>query len=400
MSEVDRLLEAFESGSLVRPSSESLNIVDLSRAMAALAGVENVHPTAGSGLLIDIIGQSDHMVFILVDGLGVNIMGRLPGDSFLRNHHAADLRTVFPSTTAVALTSLATGEWPNRHAVTGWWTHLDEIKSAAVILQYVKRSDRRPLAGLGVEPGQVFPLPPLLKGVKRDTLALFPDQVCETSPSIYFSGHKPRCAYKSFREAIDVVIERVRQARGQTYTYLYTPLVDSAVHVYGTGRPEVLGVLNEIDREVARLHSELGGRARIALTADHGFLDAPQTARHRIRVSDSVMEHLRYPPSGDARVLYMHLREDAEEPVREFFSRQFGERFILITTDEAECLELFGPGKLSPLARSRMGDMIAISTGLDVIEYRSAGGAGRIITETSQHSGLTPQEMRVPLVIG
>ena len=36
--------------------------------------------------LADLIGPSDHLIFILLDGLGMNIIRRLPSSSFLARH--------------------------------------------------------------------------------------------------------------------------------------------------------------------------------------------------------------------------------------------------------------------------------------------------------------------------
>ena len=77
----------------------------------------------------------------------------------------------------------------------------------------------------------------------------------------------------------------------------------------------------------------------------------------------------------------------------------YGERFFIISIEEAECLELFGPGPLSARARERLGDLIVISSGADVIEYVPSGSIDRLLSITAHHSGLTPAEMRVPLVV-
>ncbi len=108
---------------------------------------------------------------------------------------------------------------------------------------------------------------------------------------------------------------------------------------------------------------------------------------------------LRFNPSGDARVLYLHVCDGAHERVRARFRERFGDRFLLITLDEAEALHLFGPGPILPHTRRRMGDLIAISAGSDVIEYRPGSRPAQITGDVSHHSGLTPAEMRVPLVI-
>lgn len=399
MSDLDRLLAAFQSGQLLHPSSNVPSIVDLSRALASLAGAEGVQPTPSSTRLAGLIGPADHLVFVLADGLGMNLMEELPPDSFLRSHLAAEMRTVFPSATATVLTSLATGEWPSRHGVTGWWTHLPEIESAAAILPFVTRAEGRPLTDLGMTAEKAFPLPSLMGRMQRDTLALFPGRIAQSIFSAYFSGSRPRHGYKTLQEAVDVTVARVANASTPTYTYLYTPLVDNQGHRYGIGRPQVRAALQELGLQMERLATGLNGHGRIVLSADHGLLDAPASARHRLTPSYNLMEVLRFPPSGDARVLYFHLRNGADSGTPQAIKQLLGERFLLISVDEAESLALFGPGPISPLTRSRLGDMLAISQGPDVIEYEPSGVAGRVMREASHHSGLTPSEMRIPLVL-
>ncbi|MDP6549216.1 MAG: alkaline phosphatase family protein [Dehalococcoidia bacterium] len=399
MSDVEKLLAAFESGALLRPSSEVPNLVDLSRAIALLAGSDQIQPTPLSAWFSDSIGSTDHLVFVLADGLGLTLIEGLPRGSFLSTHLAAELRTVFPSATAVALTSIGTGQWPARHGISGWWTHLPEIEAAATILPFVKRADGRSLTDRGVTPEQVFPAPPVMGDMTRDALALFPSHIAGSIYSAYFAGGKARQSYRGLHEAVDIIVERVRTADRPTYTYMYTPRVDETVHRCGVGHPQVRSALADLDRQMERLEAGLVGPSRLVLSADHGFLDVADGAKHQIRGSDPLMGLLRFTPSGDARVLYLHVCDGAHERVRARFRERFGERFLLIMVDEAEALELFGPGPILPQTRRRMGDLIAISAGTDVIEYRPGSGPARITGDVSHHSGLTPSEMMVPLVI-
>jgi len=97
--------------------------------------------------------------------------------------------------------------------------------------------------------------------------------------------------------------------------------------------------------------------------------------------------------------MYLHVSVWARARVRGHFERKFGSRFYLISVDEAEDLELFGPGPLAPATKDRMGDLIAISSGAHMIEYNAARGSARSVLLNGHHSGLTPDEMKIPLVI-
>jgi len=398
LGDADRLLSEFAAGSMLRPSQDVLSIVDLGRALAMLAGVPDIRPTPGSRALGDLVGASDHLVFIMIDGLGTNLLSGVLEDSFLAAHRATDLRTVFPSTTAAVLTSVATGEWPNVHAATGWWTHLEEIGSTAAILPFSRRSDAKPLVGLGMTAEQVFPVSSLMNRIPRETLSLIPHHVVDSVYSTYMSGGRERRGHRSLVDAVNIVVERVRHASGPTYTYLYTDRVDSIAHHHGIEHPYVRDALSEVDRQVQRLAQELDGRGRIVLTGDHGFLDVPPNRRHQIRASDALLRLLRFPPSGDARVMYLHVRQGFEGRVRYLLQQRFGDQFLVLGTDQVEALELLGPGHILEPARSRVGDLIAISSGTDVISYNPSGGVGKMMSQRSHHSGLTPDEMLVPLV--
>jgi hypothetical protein len=217
--------------------------------------------------------------------------------------------------------------------------------------------------------------------------------------SIYFSGGRPRYGYESLPEAIQTIVERIQTARAPTYTYLYSPRIDTETHWLGVRHDGVRSAVNELNRFVATLAEGVAGRARIILAADHGLLDASVTARHWIKANEQLFSAVRHSLSGDDRVLYFHLRDGAEERFRAWLKAQYGDRFLLLSLGEAEELQLFGPDPVCPTVRDRFGDLIMISAGADVIEYVPTARIGRRVDLNAFHSGLSPAEMRVPLVI-
>ena len=392
-SDLGQLQDAFDSGELVRPGGGSVSLVDVARAVGHLNGAD-IRPSAHSSAVVDLIGGPDHLVFVLADGLGLSTLEQLPRDSFLRGHLAAEITTVFPSTTASALTTLATGEWPARHAVTGWWTHLPEIDGAATILHFTRRSDDLPLERLGVLPERVFPVPAIRAGAERDTAALVPEEVATGAYSTYLFGPDGARGYGSVEDAVETAASFVRGSAGRTSTYLYFPHVDSAAHQYGASHDAARQALRLLDGALAGLGRALGDRGRIVVTADHGLLDTRPDAAHTVTDSDPLVRTLRHPPSGDVRALYMHCRDGMEPETREVFRERLGGRFFLVGVDEAESLELFGPGPIPPETRRRVGDLIAISRGADVIQHLPYASP-----MVGQHSGLTPDEMMIPLIV-
>jgi hypothetical protein len=180
---------------------------------------------------------------------------------------------------------------------------------------------------------------------------------------------------------------------------MYLPQVDAAAHSSGTEDPSVTSALMEVDRELERLSGGLGDDARLVVSADHGHLNSGGDVT-TVRWDDELGATLRWPPSGDARVMHLHVRPDEHERFQSAFEQRFADRAVLLTAAEVESLELLGPGELAPLTRSRIGDFCAISTGAGVFAYAPEGtGEPDMAGVVSFHSGLTPDEMKVPLIV-
>ena len=399
MTGAESLIDAFESGRLLPPRFDHPNLVDLARATAKLCGVSGMDLSPPADVMAKSVGDSDHIVLVMADGVGMNLVESMPRSSFLRRHLQEELLTVFPSTTSVALTSLATGQWPSTHAVTGWWTHLPELGSSATILEYTARSDGRDLRDRGVDPDSAFPVRSIWTSIPRDVLLIVPKRIAGSVYSEYFAGGRETVGYSSVSDGVTKTIDHVNSAEGSTFTYLYVPRVDGIAHIHGITRPEVRHALTKVDSEIERLVLAIGSRARVVVTADHGLLDAPAPNRHTLRPTPDLRTLLRFAPSGDARVIYLHTWDWARERIRTYFERRFGDRFLLVDTDDALALGLFGPGEPSDESRSRFGDIVAISAGHDILEYAVGPRAGGMVKLNSHHSGMTPDEMRIPMIV-
>ncbi len=399
MSDAAELLAAFDAGELLRPDPLEPNLVDLARAIASTAGVEDLEQTPGMAAIGAHIGRPQQLVFVVADGLGMKLLELLPPDSFLRQQLAIELRTVFPSTTAVALTTLASGEWPAQHGITGWWTYLREVDGAVTVVRFERRIGQVPLGELDVAPEALLPAPSLIARMQRDSCCFLPAAIAGSVYSRYVAGGGARQGYASLARGVDAVIERVRAATAPTYTYLYAPRVDAAAHEYGAEDGHVMAEVIALDQQIERLAGGLGPRARVVLTADHGHLNAPQSKRHLIDRRSAIAKALRIPPAYDSRVMCFHPKEGDSEALAAAVREQYGEAVYLLSVDEVEALGLLGPGPLSPVTRERLGEYVSIVRRDDAIGYRSATGGNESVSLHSQHSGLSPAEMRIPLIV-
>ncbi len=394
MNDMERLLESFETGVLVRPSPDVVNAVDLARANATLAGVGDLDLTEGAERIVSQVGQSDHYVLALIDGLGAELVEHLAEGSFLRSQMCMTLQAVFPSTTVAALTTLATGLWPNVHGVPTWWTYLVDYDVSATVLPFIERFSKRPLGKWGIKSSDVFTRDTLPARFQYEPCSFVPAAIASSVFSAYASGGTEIRGYTTLSEAVDVLSARIGAARAPTYSYLYYPLVDALSHEYGPEDDSVLAEVVNVDRELSRLVDGLKGRARLLVTADHGLVTIGERGRHVVRTDDDVAELLVVPPSGEPRVPVFYVQEGKAEAFERRFRARFGEWFVLLKASEVEGLELLGPGPYSDVTRQRVGDYLALPLGRDVLVYEPPGD-----WMAGYHAGLTPAELLVPLIL-
>ena len=391
--DVARLLAAFDDGTLLRPSADVPNSVDLAHALATACGVTDIDVTPGAARIGELLGAPEHVIFVLVDGLGLDAIGRLPEGSILRTHVALELRALFPTSTAPVLTSLATGLWPGDHGITGWWSYLPKYGVTATVLPFIERFSQRPLAEFGVDSADVFRRPSLVARYRHAPVSYLPAGIAGSIYSRYSSGDTELRGYAGISSAFDAVGFRVTTAKAPSFTYLYLPQYDAAAHEAGPDAPRALRVLRRIDAMLARLALRLPERARIVVSADHGVIGTPRTSVAALAPDDELTAMLLAPPDGDARAPRFHLRPGALDRFPDAFRERFGDRFALLTVDDAQELRLYGPQPIADDVRERFGDLQGIPLDDSVLV------CGADAWLPGNHGGLSPAEMRIPLVL-
>ena len=398
MSDRERLLAAFETGELVRPSPDRLNVVDLANALASIGGAPNVPHSPGVAAVVDLIGPVDHVVVVMVDGLGLNVVDADHGADFLAAHVAAELTTVFPSSTPTVLTSYATGLWPSGHGVPSWHLYLDEIDDIATIIHYTRRGDDKDLGSLGLTPEQAYPAPTTTARMAWSSFGIVPEEILETPYATYSRGHSPGYGYKGLEDAAGAVLKRLGESGGPSFTHLYIPHVDAASHEYGIDHDVTKQAIAAVDGLLSQIAALLPSNAAIVVSADHGLIDMDDTA-HEIEPDDDLVDYLEHEPCGTAPSVMLQVREDRAVEFEARFRERFGDDFYLLTADEVLELELLGSGPVSPVTRRRIGNYLALSTGAPAIYYNYPRTEEDDRPKVANHGGLTPDEMLVPLIV-
>ena len=398
-ADVERVERWFRDGDLLHPFEGDAppSTVDLARAIASIGGVPLSDEDTRAAELAERIGRDRPLLFVLVDGLGCVFDELAKPGGLLAGAEGIQLRSVFPSTTAAALTTLATGAWPCQHGVPAWYTHLHHNDLTATILPFVERDSERKLQEFGIRPSEAFAYPSRMASIQGRLRTYHPRAISNSEFTTYLRGSAPTDPYDSLRDAAASVVARIVEQDEPGIHYLYLPMVDSASHRDGPHASGTLRALEAVDSALSAISEQLDGRARIAISADHGELHVSAAEKSLFLPDDEIIDELHTPPHGEPRVPMFCVRSRREDAFAGQFRERWGRNWALLTLEEAEELRLFGPTPLSRLAAERIGSHIAVSANRNILVYGEAGN--RVSALNGYHAGLRSEEMEIPLLL-
>ncbi|WP_127793390.1 alkaline phosphatase family protein [Agromyces sp. LHK192] len=339
------------------------------------------------------LGRARSAVVALVDGLGAWNLGA-------RRGHARTLagamgkkdvvRTTFPSTTAAAIASFATGAAPGAHGLVGYRTLVPGRDVLANQLNGWEQGllpdgwQRRPTQ---FEAARAAGLSPFTVGAPRYANSGYTEAVLRGS------DYRPA---SSIEERFDLAREIVDGVDG-ALVYLYVPELDQLAHAHGWESDRWVAALERVDGAVAGLVARMPQSAGLLVTADHGVVDVP-AHRHVFIDRPELIDGVRH-VAGEPRCLALYFEPGLAASDRAALVQRWrdaeGERAWVATREEAVTAGLYG--QVDDEVLPRIGDLIvAARSGIAYYDPREPDrGAERMI---GQHGSLTDEESRVPLI--
>ena len=125
----------------MRPDYAGGSLVNLIASIVAARGGRALHSPL-KNLRHETLREARNLVLLVIDGLGDNYLMRRGAGGALARRRRASMTSVFPSTTASAITTSYTGCTPLEHGLTGWFTYFGEAGCETAALR--RRNPLRP----------------------------------------------------------------------------------------------------------------------------------------------------------------------------------------------------------------------------------------------------------------
>lgn len=326
-------------------------------------------------------------VVILVDGLGAANLKAANSHARFLNGALTDkpINTVFPTTTAAALTSFASGLQPHEHGFVGYRV-LDRARSASQNLLSGWTSFGE---SAGWRAGETISTRAQAQGIATHFVG-----VAAYQRSGFTNVIMPDATY----QVADRLADRFRVAKELAATagnlvYLYVPELDQTAHAFGAESFEWLNKLEDLDAHVRDFVQQLPGGTGVLLTADHGIVDVPKNGQ--IDLADFELPGIEF-VGGDTRNAFVYVTSpDRTQQLQEQLKEQLGELCWVATPAELQAAGWLG--QLTDDAQARIPDLYVLARKKVAIYHRDFSST-KSYNMVGHHGSISSEELQIPLL--
>lgn len=321
-------------------------------------------------------------VVVLIDGLGFENLIENLGHArnlarLVQNSSSGAIRSGFPSTTAVSLTSFGTGLRAGTHGILGYQLRTPAKKVRNMLTGWQVSDDPR--------------LWQVNRTICESAIDLGVNPYMVASPEYEESGFSQVImSGATFVGTSDLQqrageADRLGRSKG-SLVYLYFAELDQAAHRFGCGSSEWLQVLESIDTAVGLLSGSYG----LLVTADHGIIDVPQDKHLYLDEVPGFCDAVQL-AVGDPRALFCY----GDRIAATVALNASGFNGYVVGFDELESKKWVS----GSVTIDDVPDFVIISRGVTACYDRRTAKA-QSLKMVGQHGGVDDRETRVPLLRG
>ena len=357
------------------------------------------------------IGDKPKKIFILIDGLGYNLLQEASKKDkeisrLLDDFNIKKITTLYPSTTPTILSSVDSGTTVAEHGVVGNKMSVREVGSIISTLGYSSLlNPGSPIKQNILEYHDIFPTPNLTDKIKKNHSAILivPYEIAKSEYIKAMFGDMEKRLSLTFEDTI-IQISKLVKKNKYDFIYVYYGTIDSANHLYCPGTKEVVELIKGIFNSLERLLIPILKKAdyNLIITADHGAITSSIKDFTVIYPRDTISSYLTSPPWGEPRAPFFSVVYGKEKQFEDAIYKECKNNIILLSSDEAIKAGLFGKKKVSDRLLTRFGTHIVILKDTYSIRYSYGKPQKRRKRNNRKfgvHGGLSADEMYVPVIL-
>jgi hypothetical protein len=339
--------------------------------------------------------SSRSIVLLVIDGLGDAFVRGTGGA--LAQHLSGRLTSVFPSTTATAITTFLTGLAPQQHGLTGWHMYFRELGSALAVLPFVTRGGA-PL-GKSIDAAELLGAAPMSARLPVRVHVVAPRRIIHSDFNVAYTNGARRHGFDTLKQMFQILTRLVGEGKTERrYLYAYWPNLDHLAHEQGIASSAAAAHFAEIDDAFGHFLRRIAGTdATVVVTGDHGIVDSDPRHLIALDAHPRLAQMLLVPLCGEPRVAYCYLQPGQGAGLADYVAGELGPYAECHASTALIDQGYFGLGAAHPRLADRVGHYALIMKKRYVIKDWVPGERRHV--HIGAHGGVSEAEMYVPLIV-
>ncbi|MBN1684221.1 MAG: alkaline phosphatase family protein [Gammaproteobacteria bacterium] len=382
------------------PNYEKNNIVNLMSAIAQSFDRKSIYKPTDL-ISIETLKYAKNIVLIIIDGLGYEFMTRQGQGSFLHEHLVGQMTSVFPTTTASAITSFATGVAPQQHAFSGWFLWYKELGTLCASLPFAPRIGGTPFDQRKERKIKIKPLlgaDSFSDQLGTSTYLIIKKDIIHSSFNKTLFSKSKKFPYNSLTGFFTQIKKAISDHTHKKFIHAYWPTFDALSHKHGVQSDVVKKHFEEIDKKIRNLAKNVKNtKTTLIVTADHGLIDTSPERIMRLEHHPKLQECLVIPLCGEPRVNYCYVRPDKTKQFEDYVNSKLDSYVTLHKSADLIGKNYFGLFDPNPKLLDRIGDYTLIAKENYIFTDQLMGEMKHKLTGV--HGGLSNEELFIPLIV-
>ncbi|MBI2669322.1 alkaline phosphatase family protein [Candidatus Woesearchaeota archaeon] len=328
------------------------------------------------------------VVLFLIDGLGMEFLRNYATGSVIHRYLKGEITSVFPSTTASAITTIMTGLAPQQHGITGWFTYFEQLDEIALVLPYITRKDRKKIK---VHPSTLLPFKTVYQQINRKSYCILPKGYLKLGYNKAACAGATLVGYRSIAGLFHKLKQLCQQDHPK-YIYAYWPLFDDVCHAKGYNSKEAREHFRHLNDYFKKLVKHLKGTdTTLLITADHGQMELEQGL---------MMQPEKFHCSsfwGEPRAVFCIVEQKYQLQFEQFCETKLKKYAVWYRSSDLLEQGYFGLGKAHPAIKHRIGTHILLPK--QNYALRDFMKKEKQHFFRGNHGGLSREELIIPLSV-
>ena len=367
------------------PNYKTNSLLNLINSIISGFGGKNSHPPLIG--LSEEIKQSTNVVFLVIDGMGSDVIEKIGKTNFFLKNKVQNLTSVYPPTTTAAITTLFTGLSPKEHGLLAWLMYFKEVEEDVMILPYKTTAGKKPRKKIIPKIKSVF------DQIKVEKNIIMPQKLLDSPYNLSFIKLIKKWPYRNFNGMLTKIKIAIKSNSKQKYIYAYWPKYDLISHRYGKESKEAKDHLKKLSSKLEQFVKKIiGTNTLLLITADHGFITSGKKRTIELSKHATIRECLSHPVTGEPRSAFCYVYPKKKQLFEKYVKHKLNKYCQLHKSKDLVRKGFFGEGKAHPNLLNRLGDYVLIAKK----NYIFTDSMNHFFK--GHHAGLSKEEMTIPLI--